>query len=107
MKDWLIAFAQAVGLVALVIFAVAAMVHLAYGQQPKCEISELYSIAWTTHNPTERHQQMMEWLGNKGASCKFEELLNIWNNLSEWAGAADSAPLRAKLIELYERLPKK
>ena len=107
MKDWLIAFAQAVGLIALVLLAVAAMVHLAYGQQPKCEISELYSIAWTTHNPTERRQQMMEWLESRGASCKFEELLHIWNNLSEWAGAADSAPLRAKVIELYQRLPKK
>lgn len=107
MKDWLIAFAQAAGLFALVIVVVAAMVHLAHGQQRKCEISEFHAIAWTSHNPTERHQQMMEWLGSKGASCKFEELLNIWNNLGEWAGAADSAPLRAKVIELYERLPKK
>lgn len=107
MKDWLIAFFQAVGLIALVILAVGAMVHLAHGQQPKCAVSEFYAIAWAYHNPTERHQQMMEWLGSRGASCKFEELLNIWNNLGEWAGAADSAPLRAKVIELYERLPKK
>jgi hypothetical protein len=107
MKDWLIAFAQAAGLCALVLVAVTAMVHLAHGQQRECRISEFYSIAWAFHNPTERHQQMMEWLGSRGPSCKFEELLNIWNNLGEWAGAADSAPLRAKVIELYERLPKK
>lgn len=107
MKDWLIALAQAVGLFLLVLWAVAAMVHGAHGQQRKCEISEFYAIAWASHNPTERHQQMMEWLNSRGTSCKFEELLNIWNNLGEWAGAADSAPLRAKVIELYERLPKK
>ena len=107
MKDWLIAFAQAAGLCALVLVVVAAMVHLAHGQQPKCVISELYAIGWTVHNPTERYQQMMQWLGSSGTSCKFEELLNIWNNLGEWAGAADSGPLRAKVIELYERLPKK
>jgi hypothetical protein len=107
MKDWLIALGQAVGLFILVLWAIAAMVHGAHGQQPKCAISEFYSIAWTTHNPTERHQQMMEWLGSRGPSCNFEQLLNIWNNLAEWAGTADSTPLRAKVIELYERLPKK
>jgi hypothetical protein len=107
MKDWLIALGQAVGLFVLVLWSVAAIVHGAHGQQPKCEISEFYSIAWTSHNPTERHQQMMEWLGSRGPSCNFEQLLNIWNNLSEWAGTADSAQLRAKVIELYERLPKK
>ncbi len=107
MKDWLIAFAQAAGLCALVLVAVAAMVHMAHGQQPRCAVSEFYSIAWAFHNPTERYQQMMEWLGSRGPSCSFEELLNIWNNLGEWAGAADSTPLRAKVIELYERLPKK
>jgi hypothetical protein len=94
-------------LVALIIVFVGTVVRLAHGQQPKCEISEFYAIAWTTHNPTERHQKMLDWLGSKGPSCKFEQLLHIWNNLSEWAGAADSAPLRANVIELYERLPKK
>ena len=107
MKDWLIALAQAVGLVALVLWAVAAMVHGAHGQQPRCEVSDFYSIAWSFHNPTERHQQMMQWLNTRGTSCNFEQLLYIWNNLAEWAGTADSTLLRAKVIELYERLPKK
>lgn len=107
MKDWLIALGQAVGLFALLLWAVAAMTYHAHGQQPKCEVNEFYTIAWAFHNPTERHQQMMEWLNSRGTSCKFEELLNIWNNLAEWAGTADSASLRAKVIELYERLPKK
>jgi hypothetical protein len=107
MKDWLIALLQAVGLFVLVLWAVAAMTYRAHGEQPKCVISEFYAIGWAVHNPTERHQQMMDWLGSRGNSCNFEQLLNIWNNLSEWAGTADSAPLRAKVIELYERLPKK
>jgi hypothetical protein len=34
-------------------------------QQPKqtsCAVQELYVIAWSTHNPAERHKAMLEWL---------------------------------------------
>lgn len=106
MKDWLIALAQAIGLVALILWAVAAMVHGAHGQA-QCSVAEFYRIAWTLHNPSERHQQLLKWLGNVGPSCTGEDLTIIWNNLGEWAGTSDSAEMRHKILELYGRLPKK
>jgi hypothetical protein len=44
---------------------------------------------------------MMEWLQNYGGFCNKDELVFIWNNLASWAGTADSAQLRQRVIDLY------
>ena len=67
-----------------------------------CYVREFYSIAWTIHNPSERHQQMSMWLTNNVRFCRSQDLIVIWNNLSEWAGTADSAELRGKVVHGYK-----
>ncbi len=67
-----------------------------------CYVREFYSIAWTIHNPSERHQQMSMWLTNNVRFCRSRDLTVIWNNLSEWAGTADSAELRGKVVHGYK-----
>lgn len=74
------------------------------GAEPKvaCHVREFYNIAWTIHNPSERHQQLSVWLTNNTPFCRSQDLVVIWNNLSEWAGAADSAEIRSKVIHGYK-----
>ena len=67
-----------------------------------CSVREFYSIAWTIHNPSERHQQMSMWLTNNVRFCRSQDLSVIWNNLAEWAGTADSAELRTKVVHGYK-----
>ena len=67
-----------------------------------CSVREFYGIAYTVHNPSERHQQMSAWLTKHKSLCKSSDMTVIWNNLSEWAGAADSAELRHKVIQGYK-----
>jgi hypothetical protein len=67
-----------------------------------CSVREFYGIAYTIHNPSERHQQMTMWLTNHLHLCKSTDFVVIWNNLSEWAGTADSALLRHKVIQGYK-----
>ena len=67
-----------------------------------CYVREFYGIAYTIHNPSERHQQMSMWLTNNVRFCRSQDLVVIWNNLSEWAGAADSAELRGKIVHGYK-----
>jgi len=69
----------------------------------QCEISNFYGLAWTLHNPSERHQRLSQWLTTNGDLCSVEQLVLIWNNLGEWAGAADSAELRSKVLYYYAR----
>ena len=66
-----------------------------------CIVSDFYGLAWTLHNPSERHQRLSQWLTTNGTSCSSEQLVTIWNNLAEWAGAADSAELRGKVLYFY------
>jgi type II secretory pathway component PulM len=69
-------------------------------QQPKqtsCAVQELYAIAWSTHDPAERHKAMLAWLDK--STCSADDYTAIWNALSEWAGTADSPALRAKIME--------
>ena len=68
-----------------------------------CHVREFWSIAWTIHNPSERHQQMSMWLTNNVRYCRSQDLTVIWNNLAEWAGAADSAETRALILHGYEK----
>jgi hypothetical protein len=72
-----------------------------------CSTAEIYAIALSTHNPTERHEKMARWLRTNGARCKEEQLVVIWNNLPNWAGTSDSVELRQEIIVLYEKLAAK
>lgn len=70
--------------------------------QTKCLISDFYGLSFL-HNPSERHQRLSEWLTTNGDSCSAEQLVGIWNNLAMWAGVADSAELRGKVLYYYAR----
>lgn len=67
-----------------------------------CYVREFYGIGYTTHNPSERHLQMVAWLKKNAQYCKSTDYVVIWNNLSEWAGTADSAETRALIIHGYK-----
>jgi hypothetical protein len=67
-----------------------------------CSVREFYNIAYTIHNPSERHQQMSIWLTKHQTLCKSSDFVVIWNNLSEWGGSADSSELRHKVIQGYK-----
>jgi len=66
-------------------------------KQTGCAVQELYAIAWSTHDPAERHKAMLAWLDK--TSCSLDDYTLIWNALPEWAGTADSPALRAKIME--------
>ena len=70
--------------------------------QDLCSVREFYIIAYTIHNPSERHQQMVVWLTKHQTLCKSTDFVVIWNNLSEWGGSADSAELRHKVVQGYK-----
>ena len=67
-----------------------------------CHVREFWSIAWSIHNPSERHQQMSMWLTNNAQQCRSQDYVVIWKNLSEWAGTADTVQLRSKIIHGYK-----
>lgn len=66
-------------------------------KQTGCAVQELYVIAWSTHDPIERHRAMLEWLDR--TKCSGDDYVLIWNALPVWAGTSDSPALRAKLME--------
>jgi hypothetical protein len=66
-------------------------------KQTGCAVQELYVIAWSTHDPIERHRAMLEWLDK--SKCSADDYVLIWNALPEWAGTSDSPMLRAKIME--------
>jgi hypothetical protein len=67
-----------------------------------CHVREFYGIGYTIHNPSERHQQMIQWLKNNAPHCRSQDYVVIWNNLAEWAGTADSAETRSLIIHGYK-----
>ena len=67
-----------------------------------CIVSDFYGLSWLG-NPSERHQRLSEWLTTNGNNCSSEQLVAIWNNLALWAGAADSAELRSKVLYYYAK----
>jgi hypothetical protein len=70
-------------------------------KRTSCQKQELYALAWTIHVPDERHKAMMRWLNEN--KCSSDEYTAIWNSLSELAGSSDSALLRSKVIQGYEK----
>jgi hypothetical protein len=67
-----------------------------------CTISDFYGISWLG-DPGLRHSQLSRWLTTNGDNCSSEQLVAIWNNLAMWAGVADSAELRGKVLYYYAR----
>jgi hypothetical protein len=67
-----------------------------------CIVSDFYALSWI-NEPTLRHMELSRWLTTNGDSCTSEQLVGIWNNLSMWAGVADSAELRGKVLYYYAR----
>ena len=67
-----------------------------------CIVSDFYGLSWI-NEPTLRHMELSRWLTTNGDNCSSEQLVGIWNNLPMWAGVADSAELRAKLLYFYAR----
>jgi hypothetical protein len=70
--------------------------------KPPCIVSDFYGLSWIG-DPSLRHSQLSMWLTTNGDSCNTDQLLVIWNNLPMWAGVADSAELRAKILYYFAR----
>jgi len=66
-----------------------------------CHVREFYGIGYTTHNPIERHTEMLAWLERNASYCKTDDYVTIWNNLPNWAGTSDTAQLRNAVIKGY------
>ena len=67
-----------------------------------CIVSDFYRLSWI-HDPALRHLELSRWLEANGDSCSSKDLTGIWNKLAEWAGVADSAELRGKVLYYYAR----
>ena len=67
-----------------------------------CRVQEFYGIGHTIHNPSDRHLQLVAWLKNNAPFCKSTDYVVIWNNLSHWAGTADSSETRGLIIHGYK-----
>jgi len=73
------------------------------GAKAPCSLTDFYGLAMNLHDPTERHQKLSQWLTMNGENCSTAELVDLWNNLAMWAGVADSAELRQKILYFYAR----
>lgn len=85
-------------------FVVLLLLLLLAGATAKspCLVTDFYGLSWISE-PTMRHVELSRWLTTNGDSCSSEQLAGIWNNLAGWAGVADSAELRAKVLYYYAR----
>ena len=70
--------------------------------KPPCYVTDFYGMSWI-NEPTLRHMELSRWLTTNGDNCSSEQLVGIWNNLALWAGVADSAELRSKVLYFYAR----
>ena len=70
--------------------------------KPPCIVTDFYGLSWI-NDPTMRHMELSRWLTTNGNNCSSEQLAGIWNNLAAWAGVADSAELRAKVLYYYAK----
>jgi hypothetical protein len=80
------------------------LIGLVFWVQAKapCVVTDFYALSWIGE-PTMRHMELSRWLTTNGDSCSAEQLAGIWNKLAEWAGVADSAELRGKVLYYYAR----
>ena len=68
----------------------------------RCVVTDFYGLGWISE-PTLRHIELSRWLTTNGNNCNTDQLLGVWNNLPMWAGVADSAELRGKILYYYAR----
>jgi len=85
-----------------VVLALLSTAMLGAAQQNRCVVSDFYQLSWISE-PTMRHMELSRWITTNGSSCSSEQLLGIWNNLAMWAGVADSAELRGKLLFYFAK----
>jgi hypothetical protein len=85
-------------------FVILLLLLLLAGASAKspCLVTDFYGLSWIGE-PTMRHMELSRWLTTNGDNCSSEQLAGIWNNLAGWAGVADSAELRAKVLYYYAR----
>ena len=85
-------------------FVVLLLLLLLAGASAKspCLVTDFYGLSWI-NEPTMRHMELSRWLTTNGDNCSSEQLAGIWNNLAAWAGVADSAELRTKILYYYAR----
>jgi hypothetical protein len=86
---WLVLFLLSIGL-------------LVSAQPKQCLLSDFYGLSWIGE-PTMRHMELSRWITTNGDSCTSDQLVVLWNNLAGWAGVADSAEMRAKVLYYYAR----
>ena len=69
----------------------------------ECSVSDFANIAYSTHDPKERHERLIGWLDESGPVCTKEQLVKIYINLAQAVGTADTIFIRTKIDKLYER----
>ena len=69
----------------------------------ECSVSDFANIAYSTHDPKERHERLMEWLDDSGSYCTKEQLVKVYLNLAQAVGTADTITIRTKIEKLYEK----
>jgi hypothetical protein len=81
------------------------ILSLVYGATIKreCSVSDFVNIAYSNHDPKERHDRIIEWLDNSGQICTKEQLALIYANLATVMGSSDTMRIRVKIEQLYER----
>ena len=81
------------------------VLSLVYGATVKreCSVSEFVNIAYSSHNPKERYERIVEWLDDSGQVCTKEQLGLIYANLATIMGSSDTMRVRVKIEQLYER----
>ena len=47
-----------------------------------CHVREFYGIAYTVHDPTQRHREMVAWLDQNAGRCKSTEYMVIWPTIA-------------------------
>lgn len=82
-----------------------ALLSFVYGATIKreCSASDFVNIAYSTQDPKERHDRIVEWLDDSGQVCTKEQLVLIYTNLAQVLGVADTMRVRTKIEKLYER----
>jgi len=85
--------------IVLLLFSIWLLVS---AQPRQCLLSDFYVLSWIGE-PTLRHMELSRWITTNGESCSSEQLVVLWNNLALWAGVADSAEMRAKVLYYYAR----
>lgn len=84
--------------VVLILFSIWLLVSA----QSRCLLSDFYGLSWISE-PTLRHMELSRWITTNGDSCSSDQLVTLWNNLALWAGVADSAEMRAKVLYYYAK----